>query len=121
MERVKERLAKNLTVDAKVAKEKLKEKRIKLKKRLRAEMGEPDDEGVVLGDPDDEASYDGERSDDGGDESQSAGSEDGDGDESSISDVPLKAKRQKTSVAQTGSGASAEEKALKLLSSKTFF
>ena len=44
-------------------------------------------------------------------------------DEESIEQIPLK-KRQKTGSEQTGSalkGASAEEKALKLLSSKTFF
>lgn len=44
--------------------------------------------------------------------------------DSSIDEIPLLTKRQKTSTKQTGgalSGATAEEKALKLLNSETFF
>jgi len=45
---VKDRIGKNLSIDNKVAKEKLKEKRIKVKKRMRAEMG-MDDAGDEVG------------------------------------------------------------------------
>lgn len=48
MKLVKDRIGKNLSIDNKVAKEKLKEKRIKVKKRLRAEMG-MDDAGDEVG------------------------------------------------------------------------
>ena len=57
LKKVKEDLAKNQAIDDKVAKERIKEKRIKVKKRLRAEMGQDDDDGegggVVLGTPSD--------------------------------------------------------------------
>ena len=62
VEKVKNRLAKTREIDDKLAKEKLKEKRIKLKKRMRAEMGmddDGDDGGVVLGTPE-EMSEDGD-------------------------------------------------------------
>lgn len=48
MKLVKDRIGKNLSIDNKVAKEKLKEKRIKVKKRMRAEMG-MDDAGDEVG------------------------------------------------------------------------
>ena len=52
--KMKKKLAENLEVDTKIAKEKRKEKKLKLKKRLRAENGlaDKDDEPVfTLGDP----------------------------------------------------------------------
>ena len=73
-------------------------------------MGIEDEGGAVIASPSDHS--DKEMRD-------SSGSSD---DESNIEDMPLK-KRQKTTSGQTGAiiQASAEEKALKLLSSKTFF
>ena len=95
---IKKRLAKNLPSDALMAKERIKEKRQKIKKRLRAEMGldkqsgdEEEDGGMVLATP----------SDNDENESQSQGSDryvrdDDDDEEESIEELPLK-KRQKTS------------------------
>mmetsp|Transcript_20264 Transcript_20264/g.25015 ORF Transcript_20264/g.25015 Transcript_20264/m.25015 type:complete len:158 (-) Transcript_20264:157-630(-) len=86
VERVKKDIAKNLAVDDQTAKDRIKEKRIKLKKRLRAEMGldsdggEGADAGVVLGTPS-EGSQGGSGGDNDDGEAQSA-SEASDNDES---------------------------------------
>lgn len=71
--KMKEKLAENLEVDTKVAKEKRKEKRLKVKKRLREEAGigsKQDEEVVVtLGDPNADSEGD-EYSDDGGSDNE---------------------------------------------------
>lgn len=53
---MKERLAENLEDDTKVAKEKRREKKLKAKKRLRAENGIEEEVVVTLGNPDDDGS-----------------------------------------------------------------
>ena len=62
MTTMKKRLAKNLAADDKIHKERIKEKRIKAKKRMRAEAGDDDkndDEGVMtLGNPDGDSNSD---------------------------------------------------------------
>jgi len=97
VKRIKDALAKTKSGDDKMRKEKLKEKRIKLKKRLRAENGISDDEGGVALESASDAGSDAEGDDSPGDDSQDARSESGsDNEASSIEDIPLKAKRQKT-------------------------
>ena len=82
--RVKQTLEKNMAVDSKMAKDRIKDKRIKLKKRLRAEMGYGEDreEGdggydVVLGTSSEERS--GDEDDHGDSESRGRGSSSGHG------------------------------------------
>lgn len=91
--KMKKRLAENLDADTKVAKEKRREKKLKAKKRLRAENGNEEEAVVTLGNPDDQ----GDSSEQGSEEgSEEGGSGENSSDEKSIEYMPLK-KRQKTS------------------------
>ena len=111
--KMKKRLAENLDADTKVAKEKRREKKLKAKKRLRAENGNEEEAVVTLGNPDDQ----GDSSEQGSEEgSEEGGSGENSSDEESIEYMPLK-KRQKTSEKETGAKASStEDRALALLS-----
>ena len=139
--RVKKELMINKDVDDKLAKERVREKRIKNKKRLRKEMGiapkeqdqadqgsesmdKSESEGKSMSDSQSVGSED-ERSDDESgarQASNSYGSNEGQSSEEdyeSIEEIPLR-KRQKTSGNQTGRiKMTAEQKAMQMLSGKT--
>ena len=133
VEKMRRRMADNLQADTLVAKERILEKRLKVKKRIRREAGEEVDggrepEGEEVGmmlasgsasDQEDEvASEQGKKNKNSAAAGSGSGSDD---DDESIEHIPLK-KRQKTGVEQTGSiKLSSEAKALKLLASKSFF
>ena len=126
---IRDRLAENLETDTRVAKSRLKEKRIKLKKRVRRELGMEEKDGAEEADDVEEMSADmGSGSDDSNNsnEVKDYGNErdddEDDEDDESIEEIPLmKRKRQKTSGDQTGTKLSSEAKALKLLTANTFF
>ena len=91
---IRDRLAENLAVDSKVAKQRIKDKRIKLKKRVRRELGMEEKDGVDEGEDEDMSADMGSGSDgsnNSNDSNQVSDNDDGDDDDEdeSIEEIPL--------------------------------
>ena len=96
---IRDRLAENLATDSRVAKARIKEKRIKIKKRVRAELGIGERDGIEEGDDEDMSADKGSGSVDSNnsnDDNDFNDNDDGDDDEEdeSIEEIPLQRRKR---------------------------